>query len=56
MTLIDIPAPDTETPIPMSCPVCHALTYDLTAHAGYHTAVANADPIVLTVPEPVTVD
>lgn len=39
---------------PISCPVCHALTIDPDAHAEYHTAVANADPI--TLPEPATVD
>lgn len=51
----DTATPDTLPPIPAVCPVCHALTYDLNAHAGYHTAVANADPIVLPTPEDATV-
>lgn len=32
---------------PISCPVCHTLTDDLEAHTDWHTAVANADPIII---------
>jgi hypothetical protein len=41
---------------PISCTVCHALTDDLEAHTTWHTAVANADPIVLVVSEAAPVD
>lgn len=48
---IELPAADPiETPAPVSCPTCHALTLDVEAHADYHTAVANADPIILPTP------
>lgn len=36
---------------PISCTVCHALTADMDAHTDWHTAVANADPIVIPVAE-----
>lgn len=41
---------------PTTCTLCYALTYNLEQHAGYHTAVANADPMPLPDTIPATVD
>jgi hypothetical protein len=51
-----LPDEYTLTPTPAACTVCHALTYDVDAHTSYHTAVANADPLMLPDNIPATVD